>query len=589
MTRTVIDPVTRAGGHLRVEVEVADRAVTDAWSSGTAFRGIERVLEGRDPRDAWLFAQRICGVCTGAHAVASVRAVEHALGIRIPGNARIVRNLITGAAFAQDHVLGFYEQRLLDWVDARAALDADPAASAKLAATLSDWPTTADGLAKVRDRIASLVGSGQPGPFANGPWGHPAYRLAPEADLLFLSHYLDALEWGRSVSRFHTLLGGKNPHPQTFVVGGMVLAPPWGGPVKAVTGEHPWLPDRGSPLPLGTEGLAELAQLIGQMQPFVDQVYVPDVMAIAGYYDDWLGLGAGIGSYLSYGEFPLDDLADAPLLLPRGRIQGGRIDDIQPVDQAAVGETVAHSWYADDGATPFRHPANGRTDPRYDGPALPFTTLEGSDRYSWVKAPRYGEEPMEVGPLARILVAYAQQSRDVRVAVDDYVARLHAGPEALTGTLGRIVARAIEAQVVVARLQGWLKELRDSFAAGDLALADITRWDTSSWPSEAQGWSLGESSRGAVGHWTTIRDARVEQYQVVDATTWNASPRDGKGLRGALEEALIGTPVVDTSRPLEILRVVHAFDPCLACATHLLDPAAAEPLTIHVEARGGAR
>ena len=596
MTRTAIDPVTRVGGHLRLEVDVADGAVRDAWSSGTAFRGMELVLRGRDPRDAWLFAQRICGACTAAHAIASVRAVEDALGIRIPANARLIRNLIGGAAFAQAHVLGFYQQSLLDWVDVMAALDADPSATATLARSLSDWPTSsADHFAQVKGRIAKLVDSGQLGPFTNGYWGHPAYRLAPEADLLFLSHYLEALDWGRAVSRFHTLLGGKNPHLQGFVVGGMVLAAPWGGPVKAVTGEHPRLPDRGSPVALSEDGLFDLGQLIEQMRTFVDQVYVPDVLAIAGYHDDWQGLGAGLGNYLSFGDFPEDDMADAPLLLPRGRILGGRTSEIQPVDQAAVAETVAHSWYAypdeEGGDAAFRHPFDGRTTPRYDGPTLPFTSLEGSVTYSWLKAPRYAEEPMEVGPLARVLVAYALSKRTVRIAVDDYVARLRAGPEALTGTLGRMVARAIEAQLVAARLDGWLTELRDNLASGDLAVADITRWDPQSWPSDTRGWSLGETPKGALGHWVTLHDGTVSDYQVVDATTWNASPRDGKGLRGALEEALVGTPVADPERPLEVLRVVHAFDPCTACAAHVFGRGA---VAVHVDhparrTRGGAR
>jgi Ni,Fe-hydrogenase I large subunit len=588
VTRTVIDPVTRVGGHLRIEVDVTDGAVRDAWSTGTAFRGIENVLHGRDPRDAWLFAQRICGSCTAAHATASVRAVEDALGIRIPTNARLIRNLISGAAFAQDHVLGFYLGSLLDWVDVMAALDADPAATAKLAASLSDWPaSTPEDFAAVKARLAKLVSSGQLGPFTNGYWGHPAYRLPPVADLLFMAHYFQAVDWGRSVSRFHTLLGGKNPHLQGFTIGGMVLAAPWGGPVKATTGEHPRLPDRSSPVALSADGLADLARLIDEMRAFVDRVYVPDVLSIAGYHDDWRGLNAGLGNYLAYGDFPQDDRTDAPLLLPRGRILGGRTDQIGPVDQSAVGETVAASWYADDGGPAFRHPFDGRTTPRYGGPALPFATLEGSATYSWLKAPRYGEEPMEVGPLARMLVAYGQSARDVVIAVDDYVARLQAGPEGLVGTLGRMVARGIEAQLIAERLGGWLTELKDNLAAGDLAVADITRWDPQSWPGDAQGLSLGESPKGALGHWVTIHDARVEGYQVVDATTWNASPRDGSGLRGALEEALAGTPVADPARPLEVLRVIHAFDPCEACAAHVFG-GADRSLAVHVD-RGAAR
>ncbi len=586
MTRLAIDPVSRVGGHLRIEVEVEGGTVIDAWSSGTVFRGMELILKGRDPRDAWLFAQRVCGTCTGAHALASVRAVENALGLMIPTNARLLRNLLYGAILARDHVFQFYSQQALDWVDPLKALDADPVAASRLAQSISDWPISyAARFREAQDRLASQAASGRLGLFANGYWGHPGYAMPPEGDLVVMTHYLDALDWQRRANRFVTILGGKDPHPQTLVVGGMALAPPWGGPFKPLTGEHPQLPERESPVPLSEEGLDQLEALIQEMQDFVDRVYVPDALAVAEFHRDWQGIGVGTGNYLSAGEFPEGDTAESLRLLAPGRIMGGNLNRLESVDQAAMAETVAHAWYADDaGGDTLRHPTVGQTDPRYTGPAVPFSTLEGSDDYSWLKAPRYQESPMETGPLARILVAYRAGNRLVRAAVDDYTGRLRLGLDALSGTLGRMVAQAIEAQLVVDHLDRWLSELRGNLAAGDLAIADITAWDPGVWPSEAMGWSLGEGPRGTVGHWLTVRDQLIDAYQIIDATTWNGSPRDTRGLRGPLEEALVGTPVADPARPLEVLRTVHSFGPCTACAAHLAGPRVPPPIQLQIRA-----
>lgn len=584
MTRTVIDPVTRVGGHLRIEVEIANGVVRDAWSSGTMFRGMELILRGRDPRDAWLLAQRVCGACTGVHALASVRAVENALGVAIPTNARLARNLIAGTGFVGSHVVGFYHQHAFDWVDAAAALRADPAATSALARSMSDWPQSSSSHFKdVIDRLATVVGSGQPGPFASAFRGHPAYRLSPEANLLVVAHYLEALDWQRTITRIETLLGGKSPHPQTYLVGGMALAPPWGGPERGLPGEHPQQIERSSPTPLSARGLADIGQAITIARTFVEQVYVPDTLMIARQYGEWAGIGKGIGNYLSFGEFPEDDTGKPALLLARGRVMARDLASVGPVDQAGVAETVARSWYSyDDGDDALRHPANGQTKAAYAGPTPPFASLEGSARYSWIKAPRYQDEPMEVGPLARMVVAYVEGQRDVRAALDGAVAGLGGGQEALFSTLGRTVARAVEAQVVAARLEGWLGDLVANLATGDLAVTDLTRWDPGSWPGEARGWALGEAPRGAVGHWVTIRDQRIDSYQLVDATTWNGSPRDARDRRGALEEALVGTPVADAARPIEILRSVHSFDPCPACAVHAYGPGARGPVEIRV-------
>jgi hydrogenase large subunit len=582
MTRVVIDPVTRIGGHLRIEATIANAVVTDAWSSGTMFRGLEAILRGRDPRDAWLVAQRVCGTCTGVHALASVRAVEQALSLGIPTNARLVRNLLAGSRIVIDHVVRFYHQHALDWVDAASALDADPTATSALARSTSDWPaSSASHFAMTQSRLAGLLDSRTSGPFANGYWGHPAYRLSPEHDLLVLAHYLDALDWQRSITRIHTLIGGKNPHPQTFLVGGMVMATRWGGPHSPLPGEHPQQIDRRAPNALTEGGLADLASLIAEARRFVKEVYVPDVFAIASAYQDWLGIGSGGGSYLSFGEFPQDDTNDPVLLLPRGRLLAGNLASLEPVDQAEIAESITHAYYAaehDDTAP--RHPLDATASPRYAGPALPVATLEGSERYSWIKAPRYDGDPVEVGPLARMLVGYASGRPALRAVVDDAGARLGTGLQGLASTLGRIVARAVEARLVVDQLDTWHQELVANLATGDLALADLSMWDPDAWPAEAEGWSLGEGPRGALGHWVRIRDRRIESYQIVDPSTWNASPRDAAGRRGVCEESLVGTPVADPARPLEILRTVHSFDPCTACAVHAFDPDAAGPLDL---------
>ena len=567
MTRIAIDPITRIEGHLRIEVEVEGGVVRDAWSTGTMFRGLELILKGRDPRDAWVFAQRACGVCTTVHALASVRAVENALGLVIPPNARIVRNLIAGTQFVQDHVIHFYHLHALDWVDLLSALSADPGATSRLAQSVSDWPLSSPSYFQgIRDRLRAFVASGQLGPFANGYWGHPAYRLPPEANLMAVAHYLEALDWQRQVIRIHALLGAKNPHPQTYLVGGMALAL-----------------DPNSPTALNARGLSEIAELIAQAKRFVDQVYLPDVLAVAGFYRDWAGIGQGIGNYLSYGEFPEDDSGQpSAFYLPRGRIIGRDLSSVAPVDQLDIGETVAHSWYTYEGGDEaLRHPWQGETRPAYTGPKPPFELID-TDKYSWLKAPRYRGEPMEVGPLARMLVAYTAGQAEVKAAVDHVLGALGVGPEALFSTLGRIAARAIETQLITNRLGAWLADLEAHLGAGDLAAADVSRWDPGSWPAETQGWGFEEAPRGSLGHWVRIRGGTIDNYQLVVPSTWNGSPRDQAGRRGAWEEALVGTPVADPARPLEILRTVHSFDPCMACAVHVYEPGRGSSVEIRV-------
>jgi Ni,Fe-hydrogenase I large subunit len=564
MTRLSIDPVTRVGGQLRVEVELDGGVVGDAWVAGTMYRGIERILEGRDAREAWLMAQRICGTCGTTHARASIEAVENALGVQIPTNARLLRNLLGGVQVAVDHVSAFYLRQAMDWVDLQAATKADVVGTSRLADTLGR-PAGATYLRAVQDRLDRELLSGQPGPFASAAWGHAAYRLSPEQDLLVFTHYLEALDWRRRMLRLHTLLGGKSPHPQAFVLGGMVAAPPWGGPTRPVTGEHAWLLDRESPPVLGADGLATIGTLLDELREFVATACVPDALAVAGAYREMADVGAGIGHYLAFGGFP-DDGSDRPaLLFPRGRVMDRNIASLVSVGEAGVAETTAHAWYVGDGSA-IGTPRDSRTEAAYTGPKPGYKTFSGADGYSWVKAPRYEGDPMEVGPIARLLVGQAAGDSAATAAARRAGDVL--GASALFGSIGRVAARALEAQLVAERLPGWLDALQANLATGDLAVADVTMWVPSSWPRRAQGMSLAESARGAVGHWVAIADGRIERYQVVDASTWNCSPRDAGGRRGALEEALVGTPVADPDHPIELLRTIHSFDPCLSCGVH---------------------
>ncbi|MBI3751416.1 MAG: nickel-dependent hydrogenase large subunit [Chloroflexi bacterium] len=569
MTRVVLDPVTRVGGQLRVEAEISDGTVTDAWVSGTSYRGLERILEGRDARDAWLMAQRICGSCGWAHALASVGAVEQALGVTPPTNARLIRNLLAGTQLVVDEVSGFYLRQALDWIDLRAALTADPDATSTLARAVSPWPNSGSTyFATIQGRLAAMIGSSQPGPFAIPPVTHPGYHLSPETSLMVAAHYFEALDWRREVLHLETVLGGRSPHLQTLVVGGLAIAPDWGGPARPVPGEHIWDVVRTFVSPLGAAGLAAIGTAIDSARAFVEQVFVPDVMTTMKAYRDWGGKGRGIGHYLAFGALSADG-SEASLALPRGRVMDRDLTHLIQVAESGIGETTAHAWYAPGSAgNDLQHPSDGGTEPLYTGPKLPYASLADADRYSWIKAPRYEDDPMEVGPLARMLVASAAGVTAAREAVGRALTTLNVGQDELFGTFGRMTMRAVEAGLVAKRLTGWLSDLRDSIAAGDLAMADLSAWDPASWPRDAEGFALGESARGAVGHWVRIHDGRIAGYQIVDASTWNASPRDQMGRRGALEAALVGTSVVDPGRPLELLRTVHSFDPCPSCGAH---------------------
>jgi len=556
MSRIVVDPVTRIEGHLRIEALVEDGVVKDAWSSSTMFRGIEIILKGRDPRDAWAFAQRICGVCTTVHAITSIRAVEDAIGATPPPNAELVRKLVMSAQLVQDHVIHFYHLHALDWVDIVSAISADPAKTSALARSISDWPKTSPGYFEgVKLRLQTLANSGRLGPFANAYWGHPAYRLPPEANLMAVAHYLEALDWQREFIKIHAILGGKNPHPQSFLVGGMAV------PVD---------PNEQASLNVGS--MEEMRRLIHGARDLVSKVYVPDVLAVAPFYLDWASLGATERNYMAYGEYHETADPTSPRILPRGVIRDGDLAKLESLDPSAISEYVTHSWYEYDGGDGRGlHPSEGETKPNYTGPMPPYEHLNVEGKYSWLKSPRYNGLPMEVGPLARMLVAYASGRPEAKALVGHVLEALGVGAGALHSTLGRIAARAIETQIIVDKMEDWVDELLGNMGAGDLRICDNEKWDPSTWPEDCTGSGFHEAPRGALGHWVHIRKGEIANYQCVVPSTWNAGPRDAGEVRGPYEQAIIGTPIAIPEQPLEILRTIHSFDPCMACGVHVID------------------
>ncbi|WP_455219496.1 nickel-dependent hydrogenase large subunit [Kaarinaea lacus] len=567
--RVVVDPVTRIEGHLRIEAQTDGDRITEAWSSGTMVRGIEIILKGRDPRDAWAFAQRICGVCTLVHGIASVRAVEAALNYKIPPNAQLMRNLMIGAQYVHDHVMHFYHLHALDWVDIVSALKADPKATSELAQTVSpSYPRSSPGyFADVQKRVKEFVETGQLGIFANGYWGHPAYKLPPEANLMAVAHYLDALTWQRDVVKLHAILGGKNPHPN-FLVGGAPAAisiHAGGGNIG------------GDATALNQTGLQIMQDVISKMRTFVDQVYVPDTLAIAGFYKDWGAQGEGVGNFMSYGDFPAGDTNDIDkLLVPRGVILNrdlSIVHDVDLDDPEQVQEYVARSWYDySGGKDKGLHPYDGETEFKYDGPQPPYEHLDVDKTYSWLKSPRWKGHPVEVGPLARALMLYAKGHPQMKELVDMTLKTLDVPVQALFSTLGRTAARTLETKVFADTMQSWLDQLIANIKAGDVKTFNEALWDPSTWPREAKGAGYTEAPRGGLSHWAVIRDGKIANYQAVVPSTWNAGPRDAMGQPGPYEAALVGHKLHDPKQPIEILRTIHSFDPCIACAVHVTNP-----------------
>lgn len=561
-TRIVVDPVTRIEGHLRIEAVVEGDKITDAVSSGTVFRGIEKIVENRDPRDVWAFVQRICGVCTHIHALASIRAVEDALDIRIPKNANLIRNIMTLSQFVHDHVVHFYHLHGFDWIDVVSALKADPVQTSALARSISDWPSSSEGYFKdVQAKVKTLVESGQLGIFANAYWGHPAYRLPPEANLLGVAHYLEALNWQKEIVKVHTIFGGKNPHPN-YLVGGMA-----------------------STINLNDNSVINMERLnivkskIDEAVTFVNQVLIPDIFAIASFYKKDL-YGGGVNNYLAYGGIPLTDVRDpASYLFPGGVVLNRDLTKVYEVDvkdPQQIQEFVTHSWYAYDDPQAGLHPWQGKTAPAYDGPKPPYDRLDEGKRYSWIKTPRWKGQVVEVGPLSRLVVGYARGNPAIKGTVDDALRRAGLPVSALFSTLGRTLARALETKYCADQMSGMYADLIANIKAGDSQTFNGEKWDPAKWPKEAQGVGFCEAPRGALGHWVKIREGKVASYQAVVPTTWNASPRDTKGQKGAYEASLLDTPMAVPDQPLELLRTIHSFDPCLACSTHLINPSGDE-------------
>lgn len=563
--RIVIDPITRIEGHLRIDVEVDGGRVEDAWASGTMWRGVENILRGRDARDGWLYTQRFCGVCTTVHAMASVRAVENALNLDVPLNAQYIRNLILIAHALADHIVHFYQLSALDWVDVTSALKADPGKASQIAESISPWPRNGrTEMQAVKERLKKFVDGGQLGIFANGYWGHPAMKLSPEVNLLAVSHYLQALEYQRKAHQAVAILGGKTPNIQNLAVGGVA---------NAINLDNL--------ATLNMSRLYMLKDLIDEVVAFVHQVYVPDVCAIGGMYPEWLGYGAGVTNYLAVPDLPLDS-AGTKFDLPGGTIFDGKLDSYKAIKDFRdayfrdnVAETVVHSYYE---GSSTRHPFEGETVPRY-------TDFNEKGKYSWVKTPLFKGQPMQVGPLAQVLVGYVSGHEptvrwtDIALEKVSSVAKVKVTPEMLQSTLGRHAARAVRAAVI-----GELAEKHWQLLIDNIGRGDTTTYRKPVFPKgEIRGVGFHEAPRGALSHWVVINDGNYQNYQAVVPTTWNASPRDARNVKGPYEASLVGNPVEDAEQPLEVLRTIHSFDPCLACAVHTVDVEGNEIAKVRVQ------
>jgi hydrogenase large subunit len=580
--RVVVDPICRIEGHLRIEVNVDENnTIQNAVSTGNMWRGLEIILKGRDPRDAWAFTERICGVCTGVHALVSCRAVEDAIGIEIPRYANSIRNLMMLAQYTQDHLVHFYHLHALDWVDVVSALSADPKATSELQQAISPWPKSSPGYFRdVQNRIKRFVESGQLGPFANAYWGSPAYKLPPEANLMAVTHYLEALDFQKEIVKIHTIFGGRNPHPN-WLVGGM--------PCSINVNET------GAVGAVNMAWLNQVSDIINNAITFIDQVYIPDLKAIASFYKDWtFGGGLSAKNVMSYGEFPTiaNNYTNESWMLPNGAILNGDLStvyDVDPRDPAQIQEFVAHSWYDYPDPQAGLHPWDGVTEPKFElGPNAKGTktnieALDEGGKYSWLKAPRWRGNAMEVGPLARYLVAYARGHEEVKAQVDGLLAALELPVTALFSTLGRTAARGLECSFTAHKMREVFDDMMAHIkATGDVATANMQLWEPATWPADTKGVGIGEAPRGALGHWVHIQDTKIANYQAIVPTTWNASPRDPEGNIGAYEAALLGTPMANPEQPLEILRTIHSFDPCLACASHVISPDGQELATVKI-------
>jgi len=554
-TRITVDPISRIEGHLRIDVEVDNGSVNKAWASATMWRGIETILQGRDPREAWLFTQRFCGVCTTVHAMASVRAVEDALKLEIPPNAQYIRNLILLSHAMHDHIVHFYHLSALDWVDVMQIPKADPAKTAALAESLSEWPRNSKMEFKAaKEKVLAVAASGQLGILANGYWGHPAMKLSPEVNLLAFTHYLQALDYQRKATQVCAMLGSKTPHIQNLAVGGVN---------NAINFD--------SEGTLSMDRLGMIKDLLDEVVAFIQQVYVPDVTAVAGMYADWLKYGAGVTNYLAVNDLPLDSKG-TQFDLPGGFIEAGNLAGVRKFTTAAdqsfrdaVSEDTTHAYYNNSKAS--LHPWKGETTPQ-------FTDWNADAKYTWVKGPRFEGKPAQVGPLSQVLVGYASGHpltvKWTNAALDriSAVAGRKVAPTELLGSLGRHGARGVRAAMLSELATKHWQLLVENIGKGD-----TTTFNPPVFPKGTiEGVGTHEAPRGTLSHWVVIKDGKIDNYQAVVPTTWNASPRDEKGNPGPYEASLLHNPIADPERPLEVLRTVHSFDPCMACACHAFDP-----------------
>ena len=552
--RISIDPITRIEGHLRIDCEIENGVVTNAWSSGTMWRGMENIVKGSDPRDAWMIMQRICGVCTTVHAIISVRAVEDALGAKVPVNAQYIRNMILSAHSMHDHIVHFYQLSAMDWVDITAALNADPDKAVEMLKGVSTWGlNSANEFRNVQNKIKSLVESGQLGIFANGYFGHPAMKLPPEVNLIAVAHYLQALECQRDCNRIVALLGGKTPHIQNLAIGGVA------NPINL-----------DSQSVLNLERLMFVKSCIDRLNDFVTQVYRVDAAIIAAYYPEWLNLGKTSGNYLSVPEYPIDG-DNSKFVLTGGYIENFDISTFRPITQQkdefvvkGIKESGKHAWYEDD--EPLE-PWAGLTRPKYTG-------WQDEGKYSWVKAPSFYGKVVEVGPLAYLMCNLANENKDT-LHHFNHIKGLY---EKLSGntlsvdhlhsTLGRIIARTVHCCVLNNILEQQWKLLVENIGTGDTVAylkTDIPQ------TGEFKGVGFGEVPRGMLSHWVVVKNGKIENYQAVVPSTWNAGPRNQNDEMGPYELSIIGTPVADPTKPLEVVRTIHSFDPCMSCAVHVVN------------------